>query len=389
MKAKFIFPYVILGMGLLFPSVRTNGQTENKQKKPGTEIIQLPKIKISNPGLDLSNLPIASFSNKYDSEFYSFMDEMYLDKKAESLCEKYMENMLAAQQRLGPLLGTRGYRAAVRRELPGAPVGLHCVYGQCTQLSRALSEMGDTLTIVPPDARRACAQFKYQMRGKYSAPEYAGCIREGRMYSSDAAYNKALKQYLARRNIKPDAADSIRACATADFARKNFSADELEAGTMMVVPRYRGSKTKFHMIMFLGRGRIENGQFVADPSGRHVYTGHNRETIGYLFDQWDVSNVFAADTKKIARVEYAKEWKRIESKSREELIEMLVKNYDFRQEDLKDLPQVVLLQMVRKLYFKDQLPEMQTQQPENVIAMHNAAQQMPQMLMGNKFQHSM
>lgn len=387
MKAKFIFPYIMLGTGLLLMSANTNGQPGKPDKAPGTQNIQLPKIKISAPIPDLSRLSIADFSPKYDSRIYSFMDEMCLDKKAENLCEKYMENMLAAQQKLGPLVGTRGYRAAVRRELPGAPVGLHCVYGQYTQLSRALSEMGDTLTIVPRDASRACAQFKYQMRGKYSAPEYAGCIHEGKMYDSDSTYNAALEKYIARRHIKPDTPDSIRARAAADFARKNFSADQLEPGTMMVVPRYRGSKTKFHMIMFLGRGRIENGQFVADPSGRYIYTGHNRETIGDLFETWDSSNVFAADTKKIARAEYAKEWKQIESKSREELIEMLVNGNGESPENLKDLSRPILLQMVRQNYFKDQLPQMQNH-PGNIIAMHNANRQMSHLWMFRNNQRS-
>lgn len=375
MNAKFIVPYVILGTGLMFVSGQTRGQQEIPPTTPQTKNIILPQMPVSRAELNLPKLALGNFTPEYESHYYMMLDEMNLDKKAENLRDKYMENMLTAQQKLGPLVGKNGYRAAVRRELPGAPVGLHCVYGQYTQLTRALSEMGDTLTIVPRDASRACGQFKYQMRTKYRGPEYDECIREGKMFESDSAYNVALNKYLTRRRIAPNAPDSVRAAAMSDFARKNFSADALDAGTMMIVPRYRGSKNQFHMIMFLGRGRIVNNEFVADSMGKHVYTGHNREKMGYLFDTWDTSNVFAADTKKIARAQYAKEWQTIESKSREELIEFLCETDDANRYHLMHLTREDLLKLARAKYFKQPTPELNTIK-ERVIAQYSPVHNM-------------
>lgn len=75
--------------------------------------------------------------------------------------------------------------------------------------------------------------------------------------------------------------------------------------------------------MYLGRGQIQAGKFVADSTGRHIYVGHNRENIGDLFKTYDTSKVFAANTRKIARAEYANELKRIESMSSDQLIAVL------------------------------------------------------------------
>lgn len=366
MKYKFIFPYMITLAGMLGISASSTSQN----LVPGERI---PRLDIKLKSVPMQNAYTVALNNMrpaYNAEMEYNINQSYLDDKADVLIDKYMSNMLSAQERLNPLLGTGKYRAAVRKELPGAPVGLHCVYGQYTQLSRAQKELGDTVTIVPTAGSRACQNFKYEMRRKYKAPEYSGAIVEGKMFPSDSAYNVALDKYLTRNRVGRDAPDSVRAPIVAKFAKSNFSVEQLSPGTMLVVPRYRGSKSKFHMIMFLGRGRIENGKFIADENGKYIYTGHNRENIGDLFETWDTSNVFAADTKKIARAQYARDWSRIESMSREELIEILQNDSIAVQSDLTTMSRDALLILARARYFNKPVPQKPVLVPvHNVFAM--------------------
>ena len=123
--------------------------------------------------------------------------------------------------------------------------------------------------------------------------------------------------------IPTNTPDSVRAEHVQKFASRNFSADGLDAGAILIVPRYRSSRSKFHAVMYLGRGRLDDGKFIPDSAGRHIYVGHNRENLGDIFKAYDVSNVFAADTRKIARAEYAAELKRIESMPSDDLIEFI------------------------------------------------------------------
>lgn len=318
MKLKRIIPWLILGAATVAMS---GGQAKTETRNP-------------------------QFEQK-DSTHYTLtqtqdMRQKFLDQKADDLCATYMKNMLDAQKRLAPLLGKHGYRKAVRNELPGAPVGLHCVYGQYTQLNRALNEMGDTLTIIPDGAKNACWQFKHQMREKYSAPEYAGCIAEGRMFETDSAYNQALAKYMTQKGASVE-----------KFAKRNFSAQKLTPGTILVVPRTHGSVNEFHAILLLGRGRLENGEFVPDSTGRIMYAGHNRETIGDLFKTWDTRNVFATDTKRIATIGYDKELTEIENMTTQQLVEYL--NQDTPANTVLPfmfLTKDTLVQMARSKYFQ-------------------------------------
>lgn len=351
MSFKKIVPYVLIPASVILAGLsRANNSSASAQTATGTYAIAT---------MDSGITPFNAIIDIANPEMKAQMEQMSLDKKADDLVGKYVDNMLTAQQKLKPLLGTTKYRSAVRQELPGAPVGYHCVYGQYTQLNRALRDMGDTLTIVPTDASRACIAFKSEMRKKYAAPEYQNAIHEGQMFESDSAYNVALGKYMTRRKVAQNAPDSVRNAVAAQFAAKNFSADELSAGTMLVVPRYRGSKNKFHMIMLLGRGRIENGKFVPDENGRYIYTGHNRETIGDLFETWDASNVFAADTRKIARAQYAAEWQRIEAMPDSALISFLERNDTTTKPCpvYSNMPRPVLLDLVRSRYFKEPAPK--------------------------------
>ena len=345
MKLKWTLPYILSGASLLgvVPNTLIAQSSEPHQSvRVGTEKLAY------------------SHSASYELYMERQLNEYRLDNKADSLCDTYVSNMLNAQKKLQPLMGKRGYRAAVRAELPGAPVGMHCVFGQYTHLSRALDEMGDTLEIIPDGARTACTSFKQLMQHKYRGDEYRGCIHNGVMHETDSAYGAALLKYLAKNNISATTPDSVRRVYEEKFAKSNFSADALDSGAILIVPRYRGSRSKFHAIMYLGRGYVKSGKFIADAAGRHIYVGHNRENIGDLFRSYDSSYVFAADTRKIARVEYGKELQRIESMSHSELIEFL-SGEKYSAAQLRAQPYNTLLRMARNKYFKRVIPNIPAQ----------------------------
>ncbi|MBQ8294173.1 MAG: hypothetical protein IJX89_02190 [Alphaproteobacteria bacterium] len=342
MKLKFTVPYVLMGAAMCLGTSSSTAQPEVPNEP--IKIHSMP-TKLLPEKLAYANIL------QYDVARENALNQVLLNDKADELCDTYMENMISAQQRLNPLLGRRGYAAAVRRELPGAPVYKHCVWGQHTQLLRALDAHGDTLTIIPQGARTACVAFKNLMAKKYSAPEYVDCIHSGVMHESDSAYNVALNKFLSRKHITADAPDSIRNAMTDQFAKTNFSVDRLDRGAILIVPRYRGSRNKFHAILYLGRGRVERGEFIADENGRHIYVGHNRETMGDLFRTYDASNVFAADTKKIAAAEYAKEWSKIENMTNEELVVYLTAPHT-QAADLRLCSRAALLRLARDKHFK-------------------------------------
>lgn len=385
MNFKTTVPYALIGMGLLF-STSLRAQNNKAQKSE----LKLPRIEINVPQPTASTelLAKATSNAEFLSSMYHRMDEIRLDMKAEDLVQDYIGNMLTAQAKLNPLLGTRAYRNAVRRELPGAPVGAHCVYGQYTQLQRALDDKGDTLTIVPKNGSRQCIAFKSQMRKKYGGAEYEGAIREGRMFETAAAYEAALEKYAASQHIAANAPDSVLMAVETRFAQKNFSATEINPGTMLVVPRHRGSKNTFHMIMFLGYGRVEGGKFVPDENGRPVYAGHNRETLGYLFDTYDTTNVFAADTRVIARAQYAKEWAKIAAMSHDQLVDMLAECGADKRDVLARKTRNELLHIVRTRYFKEYPIMPREQKPTNIIAMYNATQQLPTAMLQTQMQRT-
>lgn len=342
MKFKTVMPYLLLGSALIWdPSQGTARNDEGKT----AEMDSIASVYI-NP--EYAKYELYHFGPSQEQ-----IKQHNLEQKAESLRDAYVENMLDAQQKLGPLVGKHGYYSAVRRELPGAPVGQHCVYGQYTQLNRALQEKGDTLTIIPQEAKTACVQFKYQMRKKYDTPEFQGTIYEGVMHESRAAYDDALTRYLVKNGIKENTPDSVRTAKTQQFAKTNYCADSLNPGSILIVPRYHGSRSKFHAIMYLGRGDIVDGKFVENKNGRHIYTAHNRERIGDLFKTWDTRNVFAADTKKIVQTQYAQELARIEALPTEELIQFLVDDKTQIQDTLglRMTPREELVQMARNKYF--------------------------------------
>ena len=287
MKLKWTLPYILFGTSMVAPNA-TSGALNNEDH---SVIIN------KNYNLYEYALRMDSIQKAQEREL-----KAKTEQRADSLCDMYMENMLTAQKNIKPFVGKHGYRAAVRRELPGAPVGQHCMFGQYTHLTRAQDEIGDTTTIIPDCARMACTEFKKQMRAKYAnTPD---CIHEGVMFESDSAYNAALKKYLDKQKIDENSPDSVRQAAINRFATKNFSADSITPGSIVIVPRFRNSRNMFHAVMYLGRGHVKDGTFVPDSVGNHMYAGHNRENIGMLFRTYNTTNVFVADIKKIAMAGY-------------------------------------------------------------------------------------
>lgn len=333
-----VVPYILLGSAAIFNHNSANAQNQT-----------------SAPDFNISQDLVAKASYKINEINNYAITQSRLIARAQNTRDMYIDNMLGAQKRLAPYLGKKGYKKAVSQELPGAPVGLHCVYGQYTQLMRALNESGDTLNVIPRGANSACLQFKSIMGKKYSKPEYGGAIHEGHVYETDSAYNAALAKYLATRGLSLDKPSPKLEEAKKAFAKSNFSAEHINPGSIWIVPRFRGAKNKFHAIMFLGRGRVENGNFIPDEKGRYMFAAHNSERLGDLFNSWDTSNVFSADIEKILTVEYGKELKRLESMSREKMIEYIIAGTPVKAADLMPLPRSELIRMVQAKYFGDDI----------------------------------
>lgn len=343
-----IVPYMLAGSAIVINHQNADAQMQLDQPY---DLPKLAAVQINQP-----NQLVAKNIAPILLPDFARAPKQQLAARAENTLAMYIDNMLEAQKRLGGLVGKPGYHAEVKRELgPRAPVGKHCLYGQNEQLRRALIANGDTLTIIPTDGNASCITFKSTMRKKYSGPEYAGTIKEGRAFETDSAYNVALDKYLAAHGITAETDDAKRTDAINAFARQNFSLEHVNRGSIMIVPRHPGAKTKFHAIMFLGRGRIENGQFVPDETGRYMYTAHNRERIGDLAETWDLRNVFSADIEQILLTAYTKELKRLESMPREQLIEYLSEGKSVKRDQLRALPRHRLLQLVHDKYFGTQI----------------------------------
>lgn len=239
-----------------------------------------------------------------------------INDKAKNLCDTYIDFVLQGQTNIKSRHGE--YYAAVRKELPGAPLGWHCMFGQYMQLNRALDKMGDTITLVPFTSRNACPTFRSEMRKKYSAPEYAGAIHNGKMFRSDAEYNRALAAYLKHHHVTDSTNEQKRNSVIARFEKNNFKASCLHPGTIIIV-QHNNTPSNTHAIMYVGRGRVENDKFIADDNGGFIYAGYNNESVGDIFKTYNTNHIFAADIYDIAVVDYAKELNKIINMSRDDL----------------------------------------------------------------------
>lgn len=226
------------------------------------------------------------------------------ENKAIELVANYINNAVSGAKRILDSKKKTGYLSAVRKELPGAPVNpqhtLHCLYGQYTQLNRAITELGDTIQIIPraSNAHMATSSFKQQMTKLYDNEEYPNSIHRGHLYANETEYNNALNKYLsAKTKGKTDNIDSLRTKYTADFEKNHFCANQLNPGSIIIV-------SSGHAIMYLGIGRIENNQFVPDENGTAICCGYNCEQTAANLKSWDTDKAFAADIQNIATQKY-------------------------------------------------------------------------------------
>lgn len=239
-----------------------------------------------------------------------------INQKAQELCDTYIDLVLQGQENIKNAKGS--HRNAVLREFPGAVPRWYCIYGQYTQLNRAVSEMGDTLHLIPFSARHACPTFRSEMKKKYGGVEYAGALHNGKMFKSDVAYNQALQAFLKHNHVTDSTPDSIRNKVIAKFEKNNFSAELLHPGAILIIQK-SATPSNTHAVMFLGRGHVVKGEFVPDANGQFIYAGYNNESIDDIFKVFNTNYIFAADILTIASVEYSKELQKIQNMNNEDL----------------------------------------------------------------------
>lgn len=247
--------------------------------------------------------------------------QVQIEKKAKELCDTYIDLVLQGQENIKDNNKRYGHRKSVLKELPGAPVypqNLYCIYGQYTQLNRALNSLNDTLTLVPYGARNSCPTFRDLMRKKYSGDEYAGALHNGKMFKSWDEYNSALNAYLKHHRVTDDTPIDEKNKVIARFEKNNFCVDVLHPGTILIIQK-SADPTNTHAVMYMGRGRIENGEFISDDNGKCIYAGYNNESLDDLFKTFNTNHIFAADIYNIAVVDYSKELQKIQDMDDNEL----------------------------------------------------------------------
>lgn len=345
---KKTVPYLLMGAAFLLKSNSAAAQTN---------VFDIPRLKIEQT--NLATLP------NYEFSLVNYFPIMQLVQKADNLRNLFIDNVLESRKKIVATRGKHGYNRAVKKELPGAPVRLHCMFGQYTNLNRALDALGDTMKIIPANASRACFAFIDEMKKEYGTPEFAGSLYEGRAYESDSAYNAALEKYLRTHGATDG---DKRAAATQQFAKNNFSIEHVTPGTILIVPRPRDHR-KRHAILFLGRGTAtKNGDFVETPNGKWMYAGFNNESIGNLFTSYDMSKVFGADIKKISTQIYARELKTLESLPTDQLIQYISHGTTISVLELKKLSRSELIKMVRAKYFGKPMRKFNPVSPIAMIA---------------------
>ena len=284
MKFKKIVPYFLAATAFLSSNALASYTNETNPRK----VIKFELID--------------TVSGKTEAEYD--LKKQIAENKAIKLVTNYIDNAINGANRILASKKKTSYPSAVRKELPGAPVNsehtLHCLYGQYTQLNRAITELGDTIQIIPRthNAHMATSSFKQQMTKLYKNEEYPNSIYSGHLYSTDKEYNKALNRYLTiKTKGKTENIDSLRTKYTADFEKNNFCASSLNPGTIIIV-------SSGHAIMYLGQGRIENNQFVPDANGTAICCSYNAEQPATCLSTWNTDKAFAADIQNIATTKY-------------------------------------------------------------------------------------
>ena len=288
MKFKAIYKYLLFGSLALFP--RGCGEFHDEKSYPlhAQEIVQ-------------TNVP------NVDDQ---------INAKAQDLVDTYIDNVLAGQNRIKH--SKKGHARAVLDEFPGAFVRWYCIYGQYNQWNRAVAEMGDTLKLIPFDARHSCPEFRRLMKQKYSGPEYAGVLYNGKMFKSDRDYNNALAAFLKRNKVTDETPDSVRQNIINKFAQNNFSIESLHPGAMVIIQK-NNTPSNTHAVMYLGRGRMKNGKFIPDTNGKHLYAGYNNESIEDVFAAYRTDHIFAVDMYNLSRVAYTQELQKVQNMDYDEM----------------------------------------------------------------------
>lgn len=319
MKFKSVLPYLLFGSLLFTP--KGAGEFHKTDKSYALNARQIEK----------QNFPSIN---------------QQIDEKAQKLCDAYIARVLQGQQNIKHSKGS--HSRAVRTEFPGAFVQWYCIYGQYMQFNRAVAEMGDTLNLIPFDARHSCPEFRRQMKQKYSGSEYAGVLHNGKMFKSNKDYNNALNAFLKRNHVDENTPDSVAQKVSDRFAKNNFSVESLHPGAILIIQK-SNTPSNTHAVMYLGKGHMQDGKFVPDSNGKVLYAGYNNETIDDIFATYRTNHIFAVDMLTLAEYAYAQEYKKIQDMQYNDLYQYV---YDVPKDYYAIMPQRQDLQnMARAKYF--------------------------------------
>jgi len=266
-------------------------------------MLALPLGAITSHNKDKENTETNKFETKYKisaiKESLYNLEQKVIEEKVELLISNYIDNAVGGAKRIIANQKKNGYRSAVRRELPGAPVSQHCLYGQYTQLNRAIEQVGDTIQIIPKigNSHMATNSFKRCMTKMYDNPNYPNSIYKGRLYTTQEEYTKARNRYIYSRMHSKKDTMGLHDKYTKDFAKNNYCVTDLNPGTIIIV-------SSGHAVMYLGIGKIKNDEFVPDENGRAVCCAYNGEHTAIYLSYWDTNNAFSADIQNIATQKY-------------------------------------------------------------------------------------
>ena len=309
MKIRQLFRYVLYGSLLMLP---VSSKSQNYAAGGGT------------------------FTQSYNAQPQEIViddiEKRLLEKKAKHFCEIYMqlsfngrENIVNNIPRYAKKYGKGAKRRATMEELPGAPYGKHCLYGQCTELQRALDSLADTIKIVPETANKACVQFRESMIRKYS--KILGCTCNGKIYAREKEYQQALKNFLQTKKVSPD--DTVKITELKKVFDKNHRfIGDFNPGSIVIL----WTNGHWHAVMFAGL-----------IDGIWKYSGFNNESYGNIFNSaFSLSNAFVLDVQNVMFHEYEKELIRIKKMSYQELIDYiygnkLIKEYSLTYKQLRDM----------------------------------------------------
>jgi len=254
---------------------------------------------IVSPNINQQSSKLNDFKTKYNiswcKESVYDIQKQKIEEKVQLLIANYIDNALNGTKRIIENKNKTGYSSAVRKELPGAPIHQHCLYGQYTQLNRAMQQMGDTIQIIPTanNAHMSTSSFKKYMTKLYGNQQYPNSIHRGHLYTTDAEYNRALEHYInTKTKNQKDPTNKSRDKLIKEFERNNYCASKLNPGTIIIV-------SSGHAVMYLGQGIIKNKKFISTKKGQAVCCSYNAEHTAIYLAYWDTKKSFATDLQNI------------------------------------------------------------------------------------------